>query len=196
MRLAHGYEQTEVYRFFTPLYRTLDPAEIPQQQKRDFYAFINEAGDLINEGSVASVPFLQQLSAELPEKKNPIYRLRTNWGVYLGFASSTESRTYIGVRLLGSASLKGIGHMEVAEVSAWKYDEAEISMVDDAQPFIDLLRFERNRTSARRFGTTSTADAISDLVVCESHFAAGSTPVILVGEWDPAAAEVRRPIRL
>ena len=86
--------------------------------------------------------------------------------------------------------------MEVAEVSAWKYDEAEISMVDDAQPFIDLLRFERNRTSARRFGTTSTADAISDLVVCESHFAAGSTPVILVGEWDPAAAEVRRPIRL
>ncbi|HEY3055330.1 MAG TPA: hypothetical protein VGK31_05305 [Thermoanaerobaculia bacterium] len=194
--LAHGYDQNDVYRFFAPLSQTRDPGESQQQQQREFYAFINENGNLINEGIVASVPFLKELSSEMTGKNHRLYRLRAPWAAYLGFPSSTESRSYIGIRMLGAASLKGIGSMEVAEVSSIRYDEAEISLVDESRPFLDLLRLERNRSSARRLGSTSTADTISDLVVCESQLASGSGPVILVGEWDPASEEVRRPIRL
>ncbi|HEV8660427.1 MAG TPA: hypothetical protein VGS96_17620 [Thermoanaerobaculia bacterium] len=193
--LAHGYDQTDVYRFFAPLSQTRDSGEFQQPQQREFYAFIDENRNLINEGIVASVSFLRQLSSELAEKKHRLYRLRAPWALYLGFPSA-ESRSYIGVRMLGAASLKGIGSMEVAEVSSIRYDEAEISLVDESRLFLDLLKLERNRSTARRLGTTSTADAISDLVVCESQLASGSGPVILVGEWDPASEEVRRPIRL
>jgi hypothetical protein len=195
--LTHGYDQSEVYRFFAPLSRSVDRADSMQQQ-REFYAYVNENGHLINEGIVVSIPFLRQLSQEIIEDGQKLYRLITPWSVYLGFPAGGENGGYIGVRLLGSVSLKGIGAQEIGEVVWTTPDQAEISMIDEtAKPLLQLLQLERHRTSAHRVGRVAAADdstGNADLVVCEA--ASDTNPVILVGEWDPISEEVRRPIRL
>jgi hypothetical protein len=194
--LTHGYDQNEVYRFFAPLSRSADGLDAAQQQ-REFYAYVNENGHLINEGIVVSIPFLRQLSTEIIEDGQKLYRLVTPWSIYLGVPAGGDSGGYIGVRLLGSVSLKGIGAQDIGEVVWTTPDQAEISMIDETKPLLQLLQLERHRTSAHRVGTiTSTDDSAgnADLVVCEAQ--SDTNPVILVGEWDPVSEEVRRPIRL
>jgi hypothetical protein len=183
--LTHGYDQNDVYRFFAPLARSANNADAVQQD-REFYAYVNENGHLVNEGIVVSIPFLKQLTTEIAEDSQKLYRLRTPWSVYAGFPATGDG--YIGVRLLGSVSLKGIGAQDIGEIVWLRAEEAEISVVEEARPLLSLLQQERNRTSARVVGVNA------DLVVCESQDE--TTPVILVGEWDPVSEEVRRPIRL
>lgn len=192
--VATGYEQMDVYRFFAPLSRSVDTSEDVMQQ-REFYAYVNANGNLINEGIVASIPFLKELSEELAEDGQKLYRLRAKWAGYTGFPAAIAG-AYIGIRLLGSVSLKGIGNVEVAEVARLTNDEAEISVIEDDRPLLSLLQQERNRSSARVASSASDQSAsLADLVVCES-LAHSDGPVILVGEWDPIAKEVRRPIQL
>ena len=195
--LSHGYDQNEVYRFFAPLSRSVDHLNTTEQQ-REFYAYVNENGHLINEGIVCSIPFVRQLSTEILEDGQKVYRLRAPWSVYLGFPASSDHGGYIGIRLLGSVSLKGIGSQEIGEVVWLSAEQAEISMVDESKPLLQLLQQERHRSAARVVGRVAagTDDAVgnADLVVCESQNDAAS--VILVGEWDPVSEEVRRPIRL
>ena len=188
--LSHGYDQSEVYRFFSPLARSVDHTDDAQQQ-REFYAYVNESGHLINEGIVVSIPFLRQLSTELAEDSQKIYRLRTSWSVYLG-VSASELGGYVGIRLLGSVSLKGIGMQDIGELVWLTPDVAEISMMDDSKPLLQALQLERNRSAARnvRAATSDSEIGTSDLVVAQMQTA------ILVGEWDPVSEEVRRPIRL
>lgn len=194
--LSHGYDQSDVYRFFAPLSKSVGRAESVEQE-REFYAFVNENGHLINEGIVVSIPFLKQLSTELEADGQKIYRLRTSWSVYVGFATPGDGG-YIGMRLLGNVSLKGIGTQEIGEVVRFTSGEAEVSIVDDAKALLQLLQQERNRSAARTVPVEAESEGggTADLVVCESHFHAGSEAVILVGEWDPVSEEVRRPIQL
>jgi hypothetical protein len=196
--LAHGYDQNDVYRFFAPLSRSVDTGDVTQQQ-REFYAYVNENGHLINEGIVVSIPFLRQLSTELVEDGQKMYRLRAPWNVYLGFPTA-EAGEYLGIRLLGSVSLKGIGMQDIAEIVSLTADQAEISLIDDPKPLLQLLQQERNRKSAKNLHEVTPdlerGSGIGDLVVCESLAQSGTTPVIFVGEWDPVSEEVRRPIQL
>lgn len=190
--LTHGYDQSDVYRFFSPLARSVDHTDAAQQQ-REFFAYVNEAGHLINEGIVVSIPFLRQLSTELSEDNQKIYRLRAPWSVYLG-VSTDENGGYIGIRLLGSVSLKGIGMQDIGELVWLTPDSAEISVLDEPKPLLQLLQQERNRSAARTVHDAAVAadpdTGGSDLVVAQTQ------SVILVGEWDPVSEEVRRPIRL
>lgn len=195
--LAHGYDAQEVYKFFAPLSRSVDHVELTQE-KREFYAYVNENGHLINEGIVASIPFLRQLSTEVAEDGQKLYRLIAPWNVYLGFPATGELGGYLGIRLVGSVSLKGIGQQEIAEVVWLAPDQADISMIDDRKPLLHLLSQERNVNAARNISgpISDTQIGAADLVVCESLAHSGSSPVILVGEWDPVLEEVRRPIQL
>ena len=193
--LSHGYDQSDVYRFFAPLSRIVDRADSLEQQ-REFYAYVNESGHLINEGIVVSIPFVKQISLELVEDGQKIYRLRTPWAVYLGFGTSNG---YVGMRLIGSVSLKGIGMQEVGEIVRVTSDDAEVSVIDENKPLLQLLQQERNRSAARSVNVAVDGESdvgTADLVVCESLASGGNSSVILVGEWDPVSEEVRRPIRL
>lgn len=191
--IATGYEQMDVYKFFQPLSRKVDTSEEVLQQ-REFFAYVNAHGNLINEGIVASIPFLKELSSEITSDQHKLYRLRTSWANYIGFAASTTG-AYVGARMLGAVSLKGIGSIEVAEVVRLTHDDCEVSVVEDERPLLALLHQERNRSSSRHRSTDEETATLADLVVCQSNLQQNG-PVILVGEWDPVAEEVRRPIRL
>lgn len=184
--LAHGYDQQDVYRFFAPLLRSVDGMETRDDQ-REFFAFVNENGHLINEGIVVSIPFIKQLSQEVVEDAQKIYRLGTSWSTYFGFPTPDRGG-YIGIRLLGSVSLKGIGTQEIGEAVWLGSDEVEVSLIDEQKPLLQLLQLERRRSTAHAIRSGS-----ADLVVCAGH---AQEDVILVGEWDPVSEEVRRPIRL
>jgi hypothetical protein len=121
------------------------------------------------------------------------------WLLLVGFGGGGEGSGYVGIRLLGSVSLKGIGTQEIGEVVWLDPGEAEISMLDEPKALLPLLQQERNRTTARHVDAAAIAAdtdiGSSDLVVCAASEQAGSS-IILVGEWDPISEEVRRPIRL
>jgi hypothetical protein len=194
--LSHGYDQMDVYKFFAPLSRgSRSDASV---EAREYYAFVNENGHLINEGIVASIPFLKELSQEVIEDGQRLYRLRAKWGSYIGLPAVSESGVYVAIRILGSVSLKGIGSVEVAEIVRLSAADADVSLVEDDRPLLQLLQQERNRSNARMTETSADEQPVgsSDLVVCESHMQQSGPPVILVGEWDPVAEEVRRPIQL
>lgn len=191
--IATGYEQMDVYKFFQPLSRQVDTSEDVLQQ-REFFAYVNAHGNLINEGIVASIPFLKELSNEVASDQHKLYRLQTKWANYIGFAAAANG-TYVGARLLGAVSLKGIGSVEVAEIVRVTHDDCEVSVIEDERPLLALLQTERNRSTIRRQTVDEETATLADLVVCESNLQQNG-PVILVGEWDPVAEEVRRPIRL
>jgi hypothetical protein len=191
--LSHGYDSQDVYRFFAPLARGVEHTDVSQQH-REFYAYVNENGHLINEGIVCSIPFVRQLSTEIVEDRQKLYRLRAPWSTYIGVAASTDG--YIGLRLLGSVSLKGIGMQDIGEVVFLASTDADVSVVDEDKPLLQLLQQERNRSAARKVSdiVTDVEVGIADLVVCAEQNV--DAPTILVGEWDPVSEEVRRPIRL
>ena len=48
-------------------------------------AYVNVNGHLVNEGIVASMPMLQELSNELGTEGQRLFQLRSPWGMYFGF---------------------------------------------------------------------------------------------------------------
>src|SRR5436190_15413698 len=74
--IAHGYDQQSVRQFFAPLARGVDVID-KTQHAREFYTYINTNGHLINEGIVASFAFLQELSTELTNEAQRLFRLKT-----------------------------------------------------------------------------------------------------------------------
>src|SRR5205807_1031892 len=81
--VAHGYNQTKVQNFFAPLARGVDVID-HAQHAREFYAYVNATGHLVNEGIVASMSLLQELSNELAGEAQPLMRLKTAWAPYIG----------------------------------------------------------------------------------------------------------------
>src|SRR5947209_2841843 len=74
--VAHGYESTKVQTFFAPLARGVDVID-HTQHAREFYAYVNANVHLINEGIVASMSLLQELSTDLSNEAQQLYRLRS-----------------------------------------------------------------------------------------------------------------------
>ena len=190
--ISMGYDESEVHRFFQPVLRDVDTTEDVIRQ-REFFAYVNAHGNLINEGIVASIAFAKELANEIAGDREVLYRLRTNWATYIGFSTET-SGTYAGIRILGSVSLKGIGAMDVIEVVPLTAEIAEIEPVEGEHNLVALLQQERNRSTAHRIVGAEFHSEPSELVVCESY--EDDALVILVGEWDGSAAQIRRPIRL
>jgi hypothetical protein len=189
--IAHGYDQTEVYRFFAPLSRKVEESESPSHQ-REFFATVNENGHLVNEGIVVSIPFVRQFSQEVAEAGLKIYRLSAPWDMYIGVPAGDRGG-YIGLRLLGSVALKGIGNQEIGEAVWLDGRSEEVALIDEDTPLLQLLQQERHRAAAKALRRAPGNADVADLVVCAGH---AQEDVILIGEWDPVSEEVRRPVRL
>ncbi|HKO00977.1 MAG TPA: hypothetical protein VJ032_04755, partial [Thermoanaerobaculia bacterium] len=137
--VSHGFEQQNVQRFFAPLERGVDLVD-HTQQAREFYAYVDNNGHLANEGIVGSWEFLQELSTELLSESLPLYRLRAPWGSYIGFAPSLPGVDFIGVRLIGMVSLKGLDRVEIGEITPFTAGEVEATPLDGNDPLVTALR--------------------------------------------------------
>lgn len=139
--VSHGYESSKVQQFFAPLARGVDMIDHKMHQ-REFYAYVNTSGHLVNEGIVASMSLLQELSNELRSEELEIYRIEADWGRYVGFRPSLEGFEFIGIRLIGSVSLKGLSQVEAGEIVPFRTREVRATVVEKPEPLLTLLRAE------------------------------------------------------
>jgi len=204
--VARGYDQSKVQQFFAPLARGVDVID-HTQHAREFYAYMNASGNLINEGIVASWALLQELSVELMNEGQQLQRLRLPWGSYIGFTPAIAGVEHVGIRLLGMVSLKGLDNIDVGEIVPFGPGEAEATPIDSAEALVALLRQEFHQQGdepSRPFDeagspldTTTTERRIEpEIVICLSPQPNEQEADVVIGEWDPRSDDVTRPLRL
>ena len=207
--ISRGYDQSKVQTFFAPLSRGVDVVD-KDQQAREYYAYMNANGNLINEGIVASMPLLQELSSELVTESQQLFRLKSQFGTFIGFNPAISGVEHIGIRLLGSVALKGLDNIEVGEIVPFAQGEAEATPLETSDPLVIVLRTEFHRDEEHPFSpidvgedthgsalhTTTTERLItSEIVVCVPNNST-SFEEVLIGEWDPRSDDINRPLRI
>ena len=200
--VTHGYDQAKVQQFFAPL-RGADFIDRTQHQ-REYYAYLDANGHLVNEGIVASMGMLQELSNELSNEGQELFRIRSTYGNYIGFAPAVPDIELVGVRLLGMVPLKGLDNVEIGELAPFAPGEAdEVLPVDAADSLVMLLRHDFHQESDEQtwgrgpFDKTTTERAIgSEIVICVRADSSDLDDEVLIGEWDPRSDDVHRPLRL
>jgi len=200
--IAHGYDQAKVQVFFSPLARGVDVVD-KDQQAREFYSYINSNSHLVNEGIVASMPLLQELSAELQAEAQQLVRLTSPYGSYIGFAPAIAGIDYVGVRLIGMVSLKGLDQVEIGEIVPFAATEVEATPLDATESFVILLRQDYHQRDDHAIhsdlpdvGDETHESAVPlELIVCTKHDATADDEVLL-GEWDPVSDTVSNPLRI
>ena len=199
--VAHGYEPFKVQNFFAPLARGVDVID-HTQHAREFYAYVNSNGHLVNEGIVASRDFLSELSGELQSESQQLFRLKAPWSTYIGFAPAVPGLEYVGVRLLGMVSLKGLDNIDVGEIVPFGPGEVAATPIEAGDSLLVLLRQELHTDQSaapfddmQRADTTTERVVGSEVVICIKP---GSEPEddVLIGEWDPLSDDVHRPMRI
>jgi len=190
--IAHGYDQMKVQNFFAPLARGVDVID-HAQHAREFYAYVNATGHLVNEGIVASLSLLQELSNELAAEAQPLVRLRTPWGAYVGFAPAIVGLEWIGLRMIGMVSLKGLDQVEVGEIAPFAPGEVEATPIEAGESLVALLRqmfHQDNEDLAENLPAVTTHERTvpNEIVVCARQ------DEVLIGIWDPVSDDVRSPI--
>jgi hypothetical protein len=197
--VAHGYEAAKVQQFFAPLARGVDVID-HKMHEREFYAYVNATAHLVNEGIVASVSLLQELSAELIAESHQLFDLTTPWGSYLGFSPGMEGVKYIGVRLIGTVSLKGLANVEVGEIVPFREGEVESEPVTQTDSLVTLLRANYHSRSDMLPVPTEvkTQERVveRELVLCTTAADDGEAEVFVMGEWDPLSDEIHHSIEI
>ncbi len=110
-----GYPAHEVDSFFAPVMSQNVDVIDKGEEDRQFYAYINRNGALVNEGIVASERFVQRL--EELESPKALYRMREGSRRYLVCEmESAGEPLQFALRQLGRASFKGIGKLVIFEI--------------------------------------------------------------------------------
>ena len=200
--MAHGYNQAKVQQFFAPLAHGVDVID-HTEHAREFYAYVNVNGHLINEGIVASMSLLQELSTELTQEGQPLYALKAPWGNYVGFTPAIEGAEYLGVRLIGMVSLKGLDQVEVGEIAPFAQGTVEATPIEGSETLVARLRqeFHRHDSYTSLPGGDIPADSThermvpSEIVLCAPE-APEDDDEVLIGIWDPVSDNVQNPVML
>jgi hypothetical protein len=115
MLIAFGYPEATVNRFFAPMVRqNLDIVD-RNERAREFHAYINETGHLVNEGIVATGEFIARLAKERPLDR--IFRLVDGQRSWVAAQFDGAGTSFlVGVRKLGVAQLKGLDNTPIYEI--------------------------------------------------------------------------------
>ena len=102
-------------RFFDPLTaHNVDVIE-KAEQAREFFAYINQNGTLVNEGIVATGAFISMLVGEGAARR--LFRAQDGDRGYVAFQlGAAPGSILVGLRKLGLANLKGLDRVPVYEV--------------------------------------------------------------------------------
>lgn len=207
--VAHGYDEHKVQQFFAPIAGSADVID-KTQSSREYYAYIDGNGHLVNEGIVASMALMQELSNELGREGQPLLRVRASWGgTYVAFAPAIPGVEYLGIRLLGMVALKGLDKVDVTEIVPFAPGEAEdVTPLETVEPLTMLLRQDHNRRREASGGWPAangtnvddreTTESLieSGIVICVPSDSNDLEDEVLIGEWDPRSDDVKRPLRL
>lgn len=127
MLISQGYPEATVHRFFAPMMDRNVELVDKHQEGRQFFAYINRNGHLVNEGIVATGRFVAEVDADVEPFE--LRRCTVGGQSYLSLEVEEEpgKTLRVGLRQLGIARLKGLDDLAIYEIVG--ADEAEA--VDD-----------------------------------------------------------------
>jgi hypothetical protein len=133
-----GYDPRSVDSFLEPLMTARSGQG--HDTARPYEATIDSRGELVNEGIVVTLPFLQQLEAQnhiVPLHQLEAYGLR--W-VLMPLDPERADTLFVGLRYMGVARLKGLAPLELVEAAVWRELPSEAEAVEAEGSLITLLR--------------------------------------------------------
>jgi hypothetical protein len=115
MLVTYGYPEATVNRFFAPMMRHgLDVVD-RGEKAREFFAYINENGTLVNEGIVATGEFVARLARERTFDR--VFRLMDGQRTWIAVKIEGQGvDLLVGMRKLGVAQLKGLDSTPIYEI--------------------------------------------------------------------------------
>ncbi len=121
--------------------------------------------------------------------------------MYIGFAPAVPGVEYVGLRLIGMVSLKGLDNIETGEIVPFEQGEVEATPIDAGESLITLLRQDyHQREGAPQTldqATTHEREVGSEIVIClRSGDGSNDADEVLIGEWNPLSDEVRHALRI
>jgi|YNPBryunderm2012_1023409.scaffolds.fasta_scaffold01736_6 hypothetical protein len=135
--LAAGYDINRVLEFLEPVRHA---SRVPEHaRERPYAAYVAENGELANLGGVVTEAFLQDLDSELgevPQLRTEAYGLR--W-LLLPFDPGRPEKPWIGLRLLGTARLKGIDPGPLVEMVVLDQPPAGSEPLKPGTPLVQTL---------------------------------------------------------
>jgi hypothetical protein len=133
-----GYDPGEVDIFLSPLASARSGQE--QISTRPYSATIDPHGELVNEGIVVALPFIEELELEIHMPKLSVVDFdRLRW-VLFPVDPGLPDTLYVGLRYLGVARLKGLPPEELAEAVVWTELPEEREEIPFKRPLVGHLR--------------------------------------------------------
>jgi hypothetical protein len=137
--LVHsGYDPREVDSFLAPL------SDVRSSQNRHsshrYAATLDAHGELVNEGIVVALPFLEELELELDIETLEVAAIDNLQYILFPIDPALPDTLWVGLRYLGVARLKGLPSQELAEAAVWTKLPSGSRSIPFERPLIDCLR--------------------------------------------------------
>ncbi len=143
-----GYDPGEVDHFLSPLASARSGHE--EISTRPYAATLDRHGELVNEGVVVTLPFIEELDLELEIAKLSKVTIDNFRWALLPVDPSLPDTLYVGLRYLGVARLKGLPPQGLAEAIVCTELPENAEEIDLEGPLIGLLRrFAQNDGSGQ-----------------------------------------------
>ncbi len=174
-----GYDPARVEAFLRPLANARSGGE--EGPQRPYAAWLDQHGELVNEGMVLTLPFLEGLEEELGSPELWITEADgLSWIIYA--IPGQDLPLYVGLRLLGVARLKGLAPLEVVEATTWPgRPEGPGTTLDE--PLLTILR-RLTTGGARLFAAQPAVEAVPAALVAVSYLCANGVRTWVFGHYN------------
>ncbi len=136
--IRSGYDLGEVDAFLAPLSEVRSSRQ--RQSSRRYAATLDAHGELVNEGIVVALPFLEELDLELDLESLAVAEIDDLQCLLFPIDPGMPDTLYVGLRYLGVARLKGLPSQELAEAAVWTELPPDARSIPFERPLIDCLR--------------------------------------------------------
>ena len=133
-----GYDSAEVDTFLAPLARARGASK--SSEDRTYTVELDPHGELVNEGIVLTLDFVERLEEELELPSfTEVSEHGTSWLLF-PLDPDRPGPFQVGLRYLGVARLKGLAPIELFEAAVWTEIPAEAHSVTEGLPLVAHLR--------------------------------------------------------
>ncbi len=153
-----GYDPGEVELFLSPLGTARSSNE--QISTRQYSATIDAHGELVNEGVVVAMPFIQELELELDIPSLSVVELDHMRWLLFPIDPGMPDTLYVGLRYLGVARLKGLPPQELAEAVVWTQRPRAVEEIPFKRPLVGILRRFSQGAQPQTDATESSEDEV------------------------------------
>ncbi len=123
--IGQGYPEKTVAKFFEPMMSKSSGLVAKDEESRSFFAYINQNATLVNEGIVATEPYLSHLGSF--EELYFGYEERRGY-VIVPLVEKSGETLLVGLRKLGFGKFKGLDQIPVFEIidaASWQLEKLQ-----------------------------------------------------------------------